>query len=76
MNAPVARENLQGLDLLAEIQRLFHARPGTSAGDRLEILVTLVEAYEERHCPMPPPDPVEAIRYAMESRGLTSDDLV
>ena len=61
---------------LAEILRLFDARPGTAAGDRLEILVTLVEAYEERQCPMPPPDPVEAIRYAMESRGLTSDDLV
>ena len=61
---------------LAEIQRLFDARPGTAAGDRLEILVTLVEAYEERQCPMPPPDPVEAIRYAMESRGLSSDDLV
>ena len=61
---------------LAEIQRLFDVRPGTAAGDRLEILVTLVEAYEERQCPMPAPDHVEAIRYAMESRGLSSDDLV
>ena len=61
---------------LAEVERLLDARPGTPAGDRLEILVTLIEAYEERHCPMPPPDPVEAIRYAMESRGLTSDDLI
>ena len=60
---------------LAEVERVLDARPGTPAGDRLEILVALIEAYEERHCPMPPPDPVEAIRYAMESRGLTSDDL-
>jgi HTH-type transcriptional regulator/antitoxin HigA len=61
---------------LAEIERLFDARPGTTAGDRLEILTTLVEAYEEAHDPMPAPDPVEAIRYAMESRGLSGDDLV
>ena len=60
---------------LAEIHRLFDARPGTPAGDRLEILTTLVEAYEEQHCPLPPPNPVEAIRYAMESRGLTGKDL-
>ena len=61
---------------LAEIERLFDARPGTSAGDRLEILTTLVETYEEAHWPLPSPDPVEAIRYTMESRGLTGDDLV
>ena len=61
---------------LAEIERLFEARPGTPAGDRLDILTTLVEAYEEEHWPLPSPDPVEAIRYTMESRGLTGDDLV
>ena len=61
---------------LAESERLFDARPGTTAGDRLEILTTLVEAYEEAHDPMLAPDPVAAIRYAMESRGLTCDELV
>ena len=61
---------------LAEIERLFAARHGTSAGDRLDILTTLVAAYEEEHWPLPSPDPVEAIRYTMESRGLTGDDLV
>ncbi len=60
---------------LADVDRMLDARPGTPAGDRLEILGTLIEAYEERHCPMPPPDPVEAIRYAMESRGITNDEL-
>ena len=61
---------------LAEIERLFDARTGTTASDRLEILTTLVEAYEEAHDPIPAPDPVEAIRYAMESKGLSGDDLV
>lgn len=61
---------------LAEIERLFAARSGTPAGDRLDILATLVAAYEEEHWPLPSPDPVEAIRYTMESRGLTGDDLV
>ncbi|MDH4098990.1 MAG: transcriptional regulator [Nitrospirota bacterium] len=60
---------------LAEIDRLFSATPGTPDGDRLEILITLVEAYEEKNQPVLPPDPVEAILYHMESRGLTRSDL-
>ena len=60
---------------LGEIQGLFNARPGTPAGDQLEVLVTLVEAYEEKHHPVAPPDPVEAILYWMQSRGLARSDL-
>lgn len=60
---------------MAEIEELFEALPGTPEGDRLEILTTLVEAYEERHFPLPPPDPIEAIIYFMESRGLSRRDL-
>lgn len=60
---------------LAEIERLFDAAPGTPEGDRLEVLATLVEAYEEKHHPVLPPDPVEAILYWMESRGLTRKDM-
>jgi len=60
---------------LAEIERLFDAKPGTSDGDRLEVLATLVEAYEQQHYPLLPPDPVEAILYFMESRGLSRKDL-
>ena len=60
---------------LAEIERLFDAKPGTPDGDRLEVLATLVEAYEQKHYPMSPPDPVEAIVYFMESRGLSRKDL-
>jgi HTH-type transcriptional regulator/antitoxin HigA len=60
---------------LAEIEQFFEAVPGTPEGDRLEILTTLVEAYEEKHYPMPLPDPIEAILYYLESRGLSRRDL-
>ncbi len=60
---------------LTEIEILFDAAPDTPEGDRLEVLTTLVEAYEERHYSIPAPDPIEAILYHMESRGLTRRDL-
>ena len=60
---------------LAEIERLVDAKPGTADGDRLDVLATLVEAYEQQHYPILPPDPVEAILYFMESRGLSRKDL-
>ena len=60
---------------LAEIQSLFDAAPNTPQGDKLEVLATLVEAYEEKHFPIPAPDPIEAVRYFMDSRGLTRKDL-
>lgn len=60
---------------LKEIDRLMDAAPGTPAGDRLEVLTTLVERYESQHAPIDPPDPIEALLYYMESRGLTRRDL-
>ena len=60
---------------LKEIDRLMDARPNTPEGDCLDVLATLVEAWEERHHPIGPPDPVEAIRFAMEQRGMTRHDL-
>jgi HTH-type transcriptional regulator/antitoxin HigA len=60
---------------LEEIERLFDADPDTPSGDRLEVLVTLVEAYEDIYYPIPLPDPIEAILYYMESRSLTRADL-
>lgn len=60
---------------LAEIERLFDAQPGTPQGDRLEVLSILVEAYEDQHYPVPLPDPIEAIQYHLESRGLSRRDL-
>ncbi len=50
--------------------------PGTTDGDRFEILLTLVEAYETKHFPIDLPDPVEAIKFRMEQAGLTAKDLV
>ncbi len=60
---------------LVEIDRLFDATPKTPEGNRLEVLATLVEAYEEQHHSIPAPDPIEAIKYHMESRGLCRRDL-
>src|SRR5207247_8934914 len=56
---------------LKQIDRLMDAKPGTPAGDRLEVLTTLVERYESQHEPIKPARPVDALLYYMESRGLT-----
>jgi HTH-type transcriptional regulator/antitoxin HigA len=61
---------------LREIDRLMDAGPGTPEGDRLDILTTLVEAYEARHHPIEAPDPIAALEYFMEQRGITRADLV
>ena len=60
---------------LKEIERLWDAKPNTPKGDRLEVLVTLVEAYEQKHYKVEPPDPVEAIKFRMEQLGLKASDL-
>jgi HTH-type transcriptional regulator/antitoxin HigA len=59
----------------AEVGRLWGAKSGTPKGDRLDVLATLIEAYETKHYPMDPPDPIEAIRFRMEQQGLTRKDL-
>ncbi len=61
---------------LDEIQRLWGAKDGTSEGDRLDILATLVEAYEEAHFPMDMPDPIEAIKFRLEQQGEDRKALV
>jgi HTH-type transcriptional regulator / antitoxin HigA len=60
---------------VAEIERLWGAKSGTPEGDRLDVLATLVDAYETEHYPMDPPDPIEAIKFRMEQQGLTRKDL-
>ena len=60
---------------LKEIEKLFDSASGTPEGDLLDVLSTLVEAYEDEHYPIPAPDPIEAIYYFMESRGLTRVDI-
>ena len=60
---------------LREIESLMGAQADSPEGERLDILVTLVEAYERQHFPLELPDPVAAIKFVMEQRGLTVKDL-
>src|ERR1017187_10054881 len=61
---------------LKEIERLWNAAEGTEDGDRLEILITLTETYEEAHFPMDLPDPIEAIKFRLEQQGVDKKALI
>ena len=60
---------------LREVEALFDAPEGTPQADKLEVLAMLVEEYETEHYPIPAPDPIDFLNYAMEARGLTRKDL-
>jgi HTH-type transcriptional regulator / antitoxin HigA len=60
---------------LAEVERLMDAEMDTPRGDRLDVLVTLIEAYERKHWQIRPPDPIDAIKLRMEQRRLSRRDL-
>jgi HTH-type transcriptional regulator/antitoxin HigA len=55
---------------LREIERMWGAKEGTPQGNQLDVLATLVEAYERKHFPIDPPDPIEAIKFRLEQQGL------
>lgn len=57
------------------LEGVFQAEKGAQEADEMEILVTLIEAYENKNYPITPPDPVEAIKFRMEQQGLTARDL-
>ena len=61
--------------VLQEIEMLMMAEPDSPQGEKLDVLVTLIEAYEAKHFPLDLPDPVEAIKFEMERKGLTVKDL-
>ena len=61
---------------LNRIEALWEAQPNTPKGDEFEILATLIHVYENEHCPIDAPDPVEAIKFRMEQQGLEDIDLV
>ena len=61
---------------LSYIESLMDAKPNTPQMDELEVLTTLVEAYEEQHYKIEVPDPIEAIKFRMEQEGLKQKDLV
>ena len=60
---------------LGRIEQLMEAKPGSKAGDELDVLTTLVEAYEAKHHPIYPPDPIDAIIFRMDQLGMTRKDL-
>src|SRR5688572_10558631 len=76
MNIKPIRTKANYRAALKEIETLMSAGPDTPQGERLDVLVTLVEAYEKKHFPMDLPDAVEAIKFRMEQMGLGPKDLV
>ena len=60
---------------LIEVETLMMAEPNTPEGEKLDILVTLIEAFERKHFPLDLPDPIEAIKFEMEQKGLSVKDL-
>jgi len=76
MKAKVIKTEAQHEATLARIERIFDAKPGTAKGDELELLVLLVEAYEDSAYPIDLPDPIAALRFRMEQEGLKPRDLI
>ncbi|MFH1708304.1 MAG: ImmA/IrrE family metallo-endopeptidase [Planctomycetota bacterium] len=72
----VIRNESDHAQALKRIEAIFNAVPGTPEGDELDLLVTLVELYEQKSVPMEAPDPISAIRFRMDQQGLRSKDLV
>jgi HTH-type transcriptional regulator/antitoxin HigA len=61
---------------MSQVEQLWGAAAGTPEADALEVLVTLIDAYEAKHHTIIPPDPIEAILFRMEQQGLTRNDLI
>lgn len=76
MNIKPIKNEKNYQDTLNLIDKLMDAKPNTSKMDELEVLTTLVEAYEEKHYKIDAPDPIEAIKFRMEQEGLKQKDLV
>jgi len=76
MNIKPIKTEIDYEDALQTVENLMNAKVGTQEGDKLDVLVTLIEAYEEKHHPVLPPEPVEAIIHQMESQGLSRNDLI
>ncbi|MDP4025674.1 transcriptional regulator [Methylobacterium sp. NEAU 140] len=69
------RSEADHAEALREIDRLWGAPPGSPEGDRLDVLATLVEAYENEHHPIAPADPVEMLHYAIDDMGRSQAEL-
>jgi HTH-type transcriptional regulator/antitoxin HigA len=75
MNVKPIKTKADYQDALARIEKLMSAKFGTNRGDELDVLATLVEAYEQKHFPIATADPVEAILFRIEQQGLDRKDL-
>lgn len=75
MNIKPIKTDSDYTEALQEIESLMNAKINTPEGDKLDVLVTLIESYEKKHHPILPPEPVEAIIHQMESQGLSMKDL-
>jgi HTH-type transcriptional regulator/antitoxin HigA len=75
MNLKPIKNKTHYNQVLERINELWGAKRNTEKGDELDVLMLLVEKYEEEHYPIPPSDPVEAIKFLMEQKGLTRKDL-
>lgn len=75
MNIKPIRSKLAYKQAMARIDALWGARIGSTEGDELEVLAMLVERYEAQHEPMPPSNPIDAIKFRMDQQGLTARDL-
>lgn len=76
MDIKPVKTNAHYRNALSRIENLMFVTPNTPEGDRLDILVTLVQAYEAIHFPLGHPDPIAAIKFHMEQTGMTAKDLV
>jgi HTH-type transcriptional regulator / antitoxin HigA len=76
MNIKPIKTETDYTEALQAVENLMAAKIDTPEGDSLDVLVTLIEAYEEKHHPILPPEPVEAIIHQMESQGLSRKDLI
>lgn len=75
MNIKPIRNDEELQAAFRRLEGVFQAGEGTPEADEMEILVTLIEAYENKHYPIGPADPVDAIKFRMEQQGLTARDL-
>jgi HTH-type transcriptional regulator/antitoxin HigA len=76
MNIKPIKTDTDYIESLQSVENLMGAKINTPEGDNLDVLVTLIEAYEEKHHPVQPPEPVEAIVHQMESQGFSRKDLI
>lgn len=75
MNIKPIKTEKDNNNALARVEELWGAKIDTEEGDELDVLITLIESYELKHYPIPPPDPIDAIKFRMEQMGMTNADM-